>query len=222
VNKATGGTIPGLPAFLQQPKELEAANTEESVGRGIEGVGDFFMGDEALKGLSIAERMELGAKVAKLAESNPVIAKTINARLKRSSHGNDGHNSGGGAWGDSRGSSYEWVCRRRYQPNRQAICFKRGRTHACFEYGQRIQGTITLGVVVSNYFNHLNRRVSYSLTRKFRSANQRSFAACDHRTCLWRSTRRRNGCDSRRRAVLVDPDARCFWFGRDIDCIFDR
>lgn len=82
INKATGGNVPGLPTSFQQPAGLESANTGESVGKGIEGVGEFFMGDEALKGLSIAERMGLGAKVAKLAESNPVIAKIIDAGLK--------------------------------------------------------------------------------------------------------------------------------------------
>ena len=39
------------------------------------------MGNEALKGLSLAERMGLGAKVAKLADSNPVIAEIIDAGL---------------------------------------------------------------------------------------------------------------------------------------------
>lgn len=47
------------------------------VGTGAESIAEFFLGDEALKGLSIAERLGLGAKVAKLAESNPVIAKII-------------------------------------------------------------------------------------------------------------------------------------------------
>lgn len=52
-------------------------NTAQKVGTGAENIAEFFLGDEALKGLSIAERLGMGAKVAKLAESNPVIAKII-------------------------------------------------------------------------------------------------------------------------------------------------
>ena len=43
----------------------------------VEGVGEFILGDEALKGLSLAERAGLLTRVAKLAESHPVIAKAL-------------------------------------------------------------------------------------------------------------------------------------------------
>jgi hypothetical protein len=56
-----------------------AANqtTGGKVGTGAESIAEFFLGDEALKGLSVAERLGIGAKVAKLAESNPIIARII-------------------------------------------------------------------------------------------------------------------------------------------------
>jgi hypothetical protein len=53
------------------------SNVAQKVGVGAEGIGEFFLGDEALKGLSIAERLGMAAKVAKLAESNPIVAKII-------------------------------------------------------------------------------------------------------------------------------------------------
>ena len=56
-------------------------NTAQKVGVGAEGIAEFFLGDEALKGLSIAERLGMASKVAKLAETNPVIAKIITGGL---------------------------------------------------------------------------------------------------------------------------------------------
>lgn len=47
------------------------------VGAGLEGIAEFFMGDEALKGLSVADKLGMAAKVAKLAESHPFLAKLI-------------------------------------------------------------------------------------------------------------------------------------------------
>jgi len=71
----------GLPASFQQPAYLESANAGESVGKAGEGIAEFVMGDEALKGLSLAERMGIGTKLAKVAEAHPAIAKIIDAGL---------------------------------------------------------------------------------------------------------------------------------------------
>jgi hypothetical protein len=56
-------------------------NTAQKIGVGAEGIAEFFLGDEALKGLSIAERLGMASKVAKLAETNPVIARIISGGL---------------------------------------------------------------------------------------------------------------------------------------------
>ncbi len=84
------GDVLGLPklapksdpyATVQKSTAANAAAANQTtggkVGTGAESIAEFFLGDEALKGLSVAERLGLGAKVAKLAESNPVIAKII-------------------------------------------------------------------------------------------------------------------------------------------------
>src|SRR5258708_32095460 len=51
--------------------------TLQPVGKVGETIAEFFLGDEALKGLSIAEKLGLASKVAKLAESNPIIARIV-------------------------------------------------------------------------------------------------------------------------------------------------
>jgi hypothetical protein len=51
--------------------------TLQGVGKVGENIAEFFLGDEALKGLSVAEKLGLASKVAKLAESNPVIARIV-------------------------------------------------------------------------------------------------------------------------------------------------
>jgi hypothetical protein len=67
----------GLPASFQQPGYLESSNAGESAGKVGEGIAEFVMGDEALKGLSIAEKLGIAQKVAKLAEDYPTIAKAL-------------------------------------------------------------------------------------------------------------------------------------------------
>jgi hypothetical protein len=52
------------------------------VGQGLEGLSEYLAGDEALKSLSLAKRLGLAARVAKVAEAHPTIAKIINAGLK--------------------------------------------------------------------------------------------------------------------------------------------
>ena len=67
----------GLPASFQQPGYLESSNVGETAGKVGEGVAEFVMGDEALKGLSIAQKLGIAQKVAKLAEDYPTIAKVL-------------------------------------------------------------------------------------------------------------------------------------------------
>jgi hypothetical protein len=80
--------IPVVGKYLAPTEGINAAtemetptNTAQKVGVGAEGIAEFFLGDEALKGLSIAERLGMASKVAKLAESNPVIARIISGGL---------------------------------------------------------------------------------------------------------------------------------------------
>ena len=80
--------IPVLGKYLAPTEGINAAtaletptNTAQKIGVGAEGIAEFFLGDEALKGLSIAERLGMASKVAKLAETNPVIAKIITGGL---------------------------------------------------------------------------------------------------------------------------------------------
>jgi len=80
--------IPVVGNYLAPTEGINAAtametptNIAQKVGVGAEGIAEFFLGDEALKGLSIAERLGMASKVAKLAETNPVIAKIINGGL---------------------------------------------------------------------------------------------------------------------------------------------
>ncbi len=80
--------IPVVGKYLAPTEGINAAteietptNTAQKVGVGAEGIAEFFLGDEALKSLSIAERLGMASKVAKLAESNPVIARIISGGL---------------------------------------------------------------------------------------------------------------------------------------------
>ena len=47
-----------------------------------ENLMEFVLGDEALKSLSLAEKLGLATKIAKLAETHPVVAKLIGAGLR--------------------------------------------------------------------------------------------------------------------------------------------
>lgn len=84
VSKGISKVAPSIvrPSDVQRLEQIETpSNTAQQVGAGIEGIGEFFIGDEALKGLSLAERLGLATRVAKLAESHPVVGKLISAGL---------------------------------------------------------------------------------------------------------------------------------------------
>jgi hypothetical protein len=74
-NAVTGDNVPGLPTTLQEPSSLQAENKSEAIGKGAEGVMEFLAGDEALKGLSWAEKFKKMAKVAEILETHPTLGK---------------------------------------------------------------------------------------------------------------------------------------------------
>jgi hypothetical protein len=76
INKTTGLAVPSF-----NDPSLQTQGTAEGVGAGAEGILEFMAGDEALKGLSLAEKLGIGAKIAKLAEDSPFAAKIIRTGL---------------------------------------------------------------------------------------------------------------------------------------------
>jgi hypothetical protein len=78
------GLISRAAPSLVRPQDVKAvgqmetqSNTMQQVGGVAEAIAEYFVGDEAVKSLSIAERLGLAAKVAKLAKSSPYISKII-------------------------------------------------------------------------------------------------------------------------------------------------
>jgi hypothetical protein len=51
--------------------------TAQNVGRGLETIGEFLLGDEALKGLSFADKLRQTSSVMKLIEKSPKLAKAL-------------------------------------------------------------------------------------------------------------------------------------------------
>lgn len=74
--------IPGVGEYLA-PSEgiraehpmMETHGAAQTVGAGLESIGEFVLGDEALKGLSIADKWSVAAKVAKFTEEAPPIVR---------------------------------------------------------------------------------------------------------------------------------------------------
>jgi hypothetical protein len=92
------GDILGLPKFSPNApsnpyKTVEAEGkqaqegTAGAIGGGLEGIAEFVMGDEALKGLSIAKKLGIAQKVAKLAEEYPTIGKILGTAVRTGSVG---------------------------------------------------------------------------------------------------------------------------------------
>lgn len=78
-----GGQTRGIFGELPDPESVTTpVGFGEHVGYIGENIMEFFAGDEALKALSLAEKFQLAAKLTKLAESNPAIAKLIGAGLR--------------------------------------------------------------------------------------------------------------------------------------------
>jgi len=59
-----------------------ATRVEQSAGTGIETVAEFLLGDEALKGLPLSERLATVSKVTKALESHPIISHIVDAGLR--------------------------------------------------------------------------------------------------------------------------------------------
>ena len=62
---------------IQSPEYLQAHGFGENVGKVGEGVAEFFLGDEALKGLSISEKLAEAANVSKTLEKYPRLAAAM-------------------------------------------------------------------------------------------------------------------------------------------------
>lgn len=85
-NAAGGGRI-GLGNLGDKiiPQEGQASlnsfatpeNTTQKVGFGAEALLEMMVGDGALKSLSLAERLTLGSKIAKMAEDYPIVGKIL-------------------------------------------------------------------------------------------------------------------------------------------------
>jgi len=67
----------GLPSSFKEPDYLQSTNGVETAGKVAENVAEFVMGDEALNGLQITERLGLAQKMASMAKSSPYIAKIL-------------------------------------------------------------------------------------------------------------------------------------------------
>lgn len=90
--KGSAETVHTIGSFLNKhlgipmPEEIlrpelaggtESKNTAESVGKFGESIGEYFLGDEAIQGLGLAERMGITQKVMKISQEHPAIGKAI-------------------------------------------------------------------------------------------------------------------------------------------------
>lgn len=80
--RSTGSQGKGIFGEAPTGDETKPQGVGEHIGYIGEGLMEFITGDEALKGLSLAEKLGLATKVAKLAESHPAIAKIIGMGLR--------------------------------------------------------------------------------------------------------------------------------------------
>jgi hypothetical protein len=68
--------------------ETEAQGASETTGKVIENVLEFMAGDEALKGLSLGQKLKKFSTVAKFLEDNPFLAKLLDSKLLGSAASN--------------------------------------------------------------------------------------------------------------------------------------
>lgn len=78
----TGGRFMRNQSQLEDQFADTHGNTAQQVGKGAENIGEFFLGDEALKGLSFAEKAGVLKQMADLAEKHPAIAALIKRGLR--------------------------------------------------------------------------------------------------------------------------------------------
>lgn len=76
--------IPGVGEYLAPTqgvsafkKEVEPQGVEQKIGMGAESLLEFMAGDESLKGLSLAEKLDIASKIAKTAEYSDKLAKAM-------------------------------------------------------------------------------------------------------------------------------------------------
>lgn len=79
VNKVTGQQAGGVTDALHHlaGDDVQQHGTAQELGRGIETIGEFLMGDAALKGLSLTERLSKITPVLKYLEQSPKLARTM-------------------------------------------------------------------------------------------------------------------------------------------------
>jgi hypothetical protein len=106
IKNATGYDVKWLPSSNDEPAELQSANAGESVGKVGENIAEFLMGDEALKSVSVAEKLGLAEKVSKLAKQSPTLAKILSSGLTAIRTGTVG-TSQGLAHGEDAGTALE-------------------------------------------------------------------------------------------------------------------
>jgi hypothetical protein len=59
-----------------------AAGIEQGLGSGVEDIAEFLLGDEALKGLSVSDRLLKAAKLAKTVEDSPALNRIVQLGLR--------------------------------------------------------------------------------------------------------------------------------------------
>jgi hypothetical protein len=83
--KALTSTLGTVSGWMGGPTATDMETTPQGAGEWAgaisENLMEFIAGDEALKGLSLADRLGLATKIAKLAESHPAMAKIIGIGL---------------------------------------------------------------------------------------------------------------------------------------------
>ena len=103
INAATGDNVSWLPASLDEPKELESSNVGQSMGKIGESIAEFALGDEALKGMSIMEKLGMAQKITEFAKESPTLAKLVTLGLNAVRGGAVG-GAVGGAHGGVKGA----------------------------------------------------------------------------------------------------------------------
>lgn len=81
INAVTGDNIGGLPTSFTEPDYLKSDNGYETAGKVAESVGEFVLGDEALKGITVTAKLKLASKLTSMVGTEPYIAKIVEAGI---------------------------------------------------------------------------------------------------------------------------------------------
>ncbi len=72
----------GPPANLEHIREMATPQgTAQNIGSGMEDLGEFLLGDEALKGLSLGDKFAKVSRIIKTAEDSPVLSRIVQAGM---------------------------------------------------------------------------------------------------------------------------------------------